>query len=647
MDNNNNISIAKNLQSSNRKNTQAKQRNNKKIDKSKNTKVVAKKKANERVITKQSEIKNIKSNKKDSNPLINSKENRSKKNIAKIRITPLGGVEEVAKNMYMVEIGDEIFVLDAGLMFPETEMIGIDAVIPDISYLVRNKQKVKGIFLSNGHVSSMGAIPYIIDKLKCPVYGSKLTIDLLKNHLKHLEIKRRIKFYYVKENNKYEFNNANVTFFKTTYSMPDSLGICIETNQGNIVYTGEFKFDQSVSKEYKSDIVKISTLGQKGVLALLSDSSNANVKGYNVPENEAAEQIDNAFYKANKRIIVTCYASNFLTISHIVKAALTQNRKILLLGEAIQDSINTARDMKYLNIEDENLISIENLKDYPQNEICILSSGDQGEPIEAMKNMAEKKIKGIQIDEGDTIMIAATPSPNMEVMLFQTLNLLVKLGAHVVTASKRLHAASHATREELKMMLNMLMPKHFIPVQGEFRKLRKHAEIAEETGVSKENIHILQKGTTLENTVLEAKEIAKGTTLEISGNKTKTIPNNVPIGNVLVDGRGIGDVEDSVLKDRKVLSNDGIFVTSYAISRKEKTLVGRPCIQTKGFVYVKKSAELIKEAEEKVIDYLENNPIKNIRECAAVKAEIRNMLASLLYDNTKRKPIIIVNFSLV
>ena len=631
MDNNNNISIAKNLQSSKRKNTQSKQRNNKKIDKNKNTKVVAKKKANERVITKQSEIKNIKSNKKDSNSLINSKENRSKKNIAKIRITPLGGVEEVAKNMYMVEIADEIFVLDAGLMFPETEMIGIDAVIPDISYLVRNKQKVKGIFLSNGHVSSMGAIPYIIDKLKCPVYGSKLTIDLLKNHLKHLGIKRRIKFYYVKENNKYEFNNANVTFFKTTYSMPDSLGICIETSQGNIVYTGEFKFDQSVSKEYKSDIVKISTLGQKGVLALLSDSSNANVKGYNVPENEAAEQIDNAFYKANKRIIVTCYASNFLTISHIVKAALTQNRKILLLGEAIQDSINTARDMKYLNIEDENLISIENLKDYPQNEICILSSGDQGEPIEAMKNMAEKKIKGIQIDEGDTIMIAATPSPNMEVMLFQTLNLLVKLGAHVVTASKRLHAASHATREELKMMLNMLMPKHFIPVQGEFRNLRKHAEIAEETGVSKENIHILQKGTTL----------------EISGNKTKTIPNNVPIGNVLVDGRGIGDVEDSVLKDRKVLSNDGIFVTSYAISRKEKTLVGRPCIQTKGFVYVKKSAELIKDAEEKVIDYLENNPIKNIRECAAVKAEIRNMLASLLYDNTKRRPIIIVNFSLV
>ena len=610
---NNNISIAKNIQ----------------VSKNVNNKQKTHQKRNNNSINK----KNIKIEKNQSNiqKEVSLKENKVKKLIPKIRITPLGGVDEVAKNMYMIEIADEIFVLDAGLMFPETEMIGIDAVIPDISYLVRNKQKVKGIFLSNGHVSSMGAVPYIIDKLKCPVYGSKLTIDLLKNHLKHLGIKRRIKFYYVKENNKYDFNNASITFFKTTYSMPDSLGICIETSQGNIVYTGEFKFDQSVSKEYKSDIVKISTLGKKGVLALLSDSSNANMKGYNVPENEAAEQIDNAFYQANKRIIVTCYASNFLTISHIVRAALGQNRKLLLLGEAIEDSINTARNMNYLAIEDENLITVDELGNYPQNEICILSSGDQGEPIEAMKNIAEKNIKGIQIESGDTIMIAATPSPNMEVMLFQTLNLLVKLGAHVVTASKRLHAASHATREELKMMLNMLMPKFFVPVQGEFRNLRKHAEIAAETGVAANNIHIL----------------AKGTTLEISGNRAKAIPNNVTVGNILVDGRGIGDVEDSVLKDRKLLSNDGIFVASYAISRKEKTLIGRPCIQTKGFVYVKKSMELIKEAEEKIIGYIESNPIKSIRECAAIKAEVRSMLSSLLYDNTKRKPIIIVNFTLI
>ena len=576
---------------------------------------------------------NIKNNKNNVIKEVQTNKNnrKPKKQQNSIKITPLGGVEEIAKNMYVVEVHDEIFVLDAGLMFPETEMLGIDAVVPDISYLVKNKSRVKGIFLANGHVSSMGAIPYIIDKLKCPIYGSKLTIDLLKNHLKQLNIRKRIKFYYVKENNKYDFNNAYVTFFKTTYSMPDSLGICITTKEGNIVYTGEFKFDQSVSKEYKSDILKISKIGSEGVLALLSDSSNANVPGYNTPENEAAEQIDNAFYQANKRIIVTCYASNFLTLGHIVKAALSQNRKLLVLGRALQDAISSARDMNYLQIEDSKLITIDELKNYPQNEICILSSGEQGEPIEAMKNIAEKKIEGIQINDGDTIMIAATPSANMEVMLFQTLNLLVKLGANVVTASKRLHASSHATKEELKMMLNMLMPKHFIPVQGEFRNLRKHAEIAKETGVLENNIHILEKGSTL----------------EITGQKSRVLPNNIQVGNVLVDGRGIGDVEDSVLKDRKLLSNDGIFVASYAISRKSKTLVGRPCIQTKGFVYVKKSMELINEAEQMVADYIINNPIKTIRDCATIKAEIRSMLSSMLYDNTKRKPIIIVNFSLI
>lgn len=572
--------------------------------------------------------KNLKNNEKSKT---NYKANPTKKSNTKVLITPLGGVEEIAKNMYMVEVANEIFVLDAGLMFPETEMIGIDAVIPDVSYLVKNKGRVKGIFLSNGHVSSMGAIPYIIDKLKCPVYGSKLSIDLLKNHLKRLNIRKRIKFITVKDNDKFEFFKTEISFFKTTYSMPDSLGICLSTPQGNIVYTGEFKFDQSVSNEYKSDILKISTIGQQGVLALLSDSSNADTKGYNVPENEAAEQIDSAFYQANKRIIVTCYSSNFLTISHIIRAALNQNRKICLLGKAIQNSVSSARKLNYLVIEDEKLIDISDLLKYPSNEICILSSGDQGEPIEAMKNIAEKKIQGVTIEEDDTIMVAATPSPNMEVMLYDTLNLLVKLGANVVTSAKKLHASSHATKEELKMMLNMLMPKHFIPVQGEFRNLRKHAEIAKETGVENKNIHILEKGTTL----------------ELLGNKFKELKNNITVGNILIDGNSVGDVENSVLKDRKLLANDGIFVASYAISRRTKELVGKPCIQTKGFIYVKKSTELINEAEEKISNYIHNNPIKSIRECSAIKSEIRSMLSSLLYDNTKRKPIIIVNFSLI
>ncbi len=549
----------------------------------------------------------------------------------KIKITPLGGVEEIAKNMYLVEINNEMFLLDSGLMFPETEMIGIDAVIPDISYIIKNRDKLKGIFLSNGHVSSIGAIPYIIDKINCPIFGSKLSLELLKSNLRKLGVKKRLKFNYVNNKSAYKFNNTTVSFFKTTYSMPDSLGIVLTTSQGEIVYTGEFKFDQSVSKEYRADMYEISRLGQNGVLALLSDSSNANTNGYNIPEQDAAIQIDKAFYKANKRLIVTCYASNFLTISHIIKSALNQNRKIVLLGSAIEDAIRSARKLGYLKLEDNKFISIEDLKNYPKNEIFILSAGEQGEPIEAIKNIAENKISNITIEEGDTVMVAATPSPTMEVMLYDTLNLLVQLGANVVATSKRLHASSHATKEELKLMLNMLRPKYFIPVQGEFRNLKRHAELAVETGVLEENVHLLEKGSTL----------------EIINEKSRVIKNNIPVGNVLIDGKRIGNLEESVLKDRKVLANDGVFVASYAISKKTKTLVGKPCIQTKGFVYIRKSTELIREAEQKVEEYIIKNPIKSIRDCSAIKLEIRNMLSSLLYDNTKRKPIIIVNFSLV
>lgn len=559
-----------------------------------------------------------------------TKKIRTTKN-EKIRITPLGGVEEVAKNMYLVEINDEMFLLDAGLMFPEVEMIGIDAVIPDITYVLKNKEKLKGIFISNGHVSSIGALPYIAGEINCPIFGSKLALELLKNNLKSLGIKRRLKFRYVNEKSSYKFGNTDVTFFKTTYSMPDSLGIVLSTKKGNIVYTGEFKFDQSVSKEYKADMYEIAKLGQNKILALISDSTNASISGYNTPEVEAARQIEEAFYDANKRLIVTCYASNFLTMGHILRASIKQNRKIFLLGEAINNAVRAARKLGYIKIEDDKFIKKENLKNYPKNEILILSSGQQGEPIEAIKNIAERRIKDITIEKDDTVMIAATPSPNMEVMLYNTLNLLSKLGANVVASSKKLHASSHATKEEVKMMINLIKPTYLIPVQGEYRNLKKHKDAAIETGMKEENIFLLEKGTTL----------------DLTAKKAKVFKKNITVGNILIDGKSVGDVEDGVLKERKILANDGIFVASYAINRKTKKLIGRPCIQTKGFVYVKKSKELIKEAEQKVAQYIEKNPIRTIRDCKQIKMEIRKMLSSLLYDNTKRRPIIVVNFSLI
>lgn len=559
-----------------------------------------------------------------------TKKIRTTKN-EKIRITPLGGVEEVAKNMYLVEINDEIFLLDAGLMFPEVEMIGIDAVIPDITYVLKNKEKLKGIFISNGHVSSIGALPYIAGEINCPIFGSKLALELLKNNLKSLGIKRRLKFRYVNEKSSYKFGNTDVTFFKTTYSMPDSLGIVLSTKKGNIVYTGEFKFDQSVSKEYKADMYEIAKLGQNKILALISDSTNASISGYNTPEVEAARQIEEAFYDANKRLIVTCYASNFLTMGHILRASIKQNRKIFLLGEAINNAVRAARKLGYIKIEDDKFIKKENLKNYPKNEILILSSGEQGEPIEAIKNIAERRIKDITIEKDDTVMIAATPSPNMEVMLYNTLNLLSKLGANVVASSKKLHASSHATKEEVKMMINLIKPTYLIPVQGEYRNLKKHKDAAIETGMKEENIFLLEKGTTL----------------DLTAKKAKVFKKNITVGNILIDGKSVGDVEDGVLKERKILANDGIFVASYAINKKTKKLIGRPCIQTKGFVYVKKSKELIKEAEQQVAQYIEKNPIRTIRDCKQIKIEIRKMLSSLLYDNTKRRPIIVVNFSLI
>ena len=559
-----------------------------------------------------------------------TKKIRTTKN-EKIRITPLGGVEEVAKNMYLVEINDEMFLLDAGLMFPEVEMIGIDAVIPDITYVLKNKEKLKGIFISNGHVSSIGALPYIAGEINCPIFGSKLALELLKNNLKSLGIKRRLKFRYVNEKSSYKFGNTDVTFFKTTYSMPDSLGIVLSTKKGNIVYTGEFKFDQSVSKEYKADMYEIAKLGQNKILALISDSTNASISGYNTPEVEAARQIEEAFYDANKRLIVTCYASNFLTMGHILRASIKQNRKIFLLGEAINNAVRAARKLGYIKIEDDKFIKKENLKNYPKNEILILSSGQQGEPIEAIKNIAERRIKDITIEKDDTVMIAATPSPNMEVMLYNTLNLLSKLGANVVASSKKLHASSHATKEEVKMMINLIKPTYLIPVQGEYRNLKKHKDAAIETGMKEENIFLLEKGNTL----------------DLTAKKAKVFKKNITVGNILIDGKSAGDVEDGVLKERKILANDGIFVASYAISRKTKKLIGRPCRQTKGFVYVKKSKELIKEAEQQVAQYIEKNPIRTIRDCKQIKIEIRKMLSSLLYDNTKRRPIIVVNFSLI
>lgn len=550
--------------------------------------------------------------------------NLVKKENEHIKMTPLGGVGEIAKNMYIVEVDDEMFMLDAGLMFPEDEMLGIDVVIPDINYVLENKEKLKGIFLSHGHVDAIGALKYIMNQIDAPIYGSRLTIALVKDRMKDAKINKKIKYYTVNNDSVMRFKNVNVSFFSTSHSIPDSLGIVIHTSHGAIVYTGEFKFDQSLSGSYRPDITKMGQIGDNGVLMLISDSTEAEKPGYNTPENVIESHINDEFAKAKGRIIVSCYASNFIRIQQVLNSAARNNRKVSFLGKSLESSFNIARKLGYFDIKEQLLIPIKDVEKYPKNEVIIIATGTQGEPIEALAQMAMNKHNILNIEEGDTVFITTTPSSNMEVILGSTINHLVKAGAHVVPTNKKIHASGHGCMEELKLMLNLMKPTYFVPVQGEFKMQIAHAKLAAEAGVLPEHIFLLEKGDCL------------------NFDGEHMLPNEkVTAGNVLIDGIGVGDVGNIVLRDRRLLSEDGIFIAVVTIDPKNRTIVAGPQIQSRGFVYVRESEALLKEAEEKVHAIVEEGLTKNKIEWAEIKQEMRDKLSKLLYEHTKRRPMII------
>ncbi|WP_390576307.1 ribonuclease J2, partial [Staphylococcus pseudintermedius] len=382
--------------------------------------------------------------------------NLVKKKNKDIRIIPLGGVGEIAKNMYIVEVDDEMFMLDAGLKFPEDEMLGIDIVIPDIQYVLENKHKLKGIFLTHGHEHAIGAVSYILEQVEAPVYGSKLTIGLVKENLKARQINKKIRYYVVNNESVMRFKGVNITFFNTTHSIPDSLGVCIHTSYGAIVYTGEFKFDQSLHGHYAPDMKKMAELGEEGVFALLSDSTEAEKPGYNTPENVIESHMFDAFAKVTGRLIVSCYASNFIRIQQVLNIANRLNRKVSFLGRSLESSFSIARKMGYFNIPKDLLIPMSEVENYPKNEVIIIATGMQGEPVEALSQMARQKHKIMNIQKGDSVFLAITASANMEVIIGNTLNELVRAGAHIIPNNKKIHASSHGCMEELKLMLNMM-----------------------------------------------------------------------------------------------------------------------------------------------------------------------------------------------
>ncbi|WP_020008633.1 ribonuclease J [Salinicoccus albus] len=550
--------------------------------------------------------------------------NASKNAQSNIKIIPLGGVGEIAKNMYVAEVDDEMFILDAGLMFPEDEMLGVDIVIPDISYIREHRQKLKGIFLSHGHEDSIGAIPYIIEALDVPIYGSKLTLALVKDRLRAKGVNKKVKFYTINSNSRMKFKNTEMVFFETSHSIPDSYGVSLETKYGSIVYTGEFKFDQSLSGGYSYNMAKMYDVARKDILALISDSTEAEKRGYNTPENVIEEHIMDGFRKARGRIVVSCYASNFVRIQQVLTNAAKTNRKVSFLGRTLESSFKVARKMGYFDIPEGLLIPSHEIENYPDNELVIVATGSQGEPIEALGSMSRGQHEVTNIKDGDIVYILTTPSSNMEVILYSTMNELVKAGASIVTPEQNIHASGHGLSEELKMMLNVMKPKYFIPVQGEFKMQIAHAKLASESGVLPENIFLLEKGDVVSYDGAEM----------ISAEK-------VTAGNVLIDGSGVGDVGNIVLRDRRMLSEDGIFIAVVTIDPKKRMIMAGPEIQSRGFVYVKESEDLLKEAEGRVYDIVNDSLDEKKIEWSTLKQGIRDDLGKYLYDNTKRRPMII------
>lgn len=550
--------------------------------------------------------------------------NLVKKKNKSIRIIPLGGVGEIAKNMYIVEVDDEMFMLDAGLMFPEDEMLGVDIVIPDIQYVIDNREKLKGIFLTHGHEHAIGAVSYVLERVNAPVYGSKLTIGLVKESLKARQVDKKIRYYVVNDESVMRFKGVNVTFFNTTHSIPDSLGVCIHTSYGAIVYTGEFKFDQSLHGHYEPDLKKMTEIGDAGVFALLSDSTEAEKPGYNTPENVIEHHMSEAFSKVRGRLIVSCYASNFIRIQQVLNIASKLNRKVSFLGRSLESSFNIARKMGYFNIPKDLLIPINEVDNYPKNEVIIIATGMQGEPVEALSQMARQKHKIMNIQKGDSVFLAITASANMEVIVGNTLNELVRAGAHILPNDKKVHASSHGCMEELKMMLNIMKPEYFIPIQGEFKMQIAHAKLASESGVKPEKIFLAESGDVI----------------NFDG-KDMSLNEKVPAGNVLIDGIGVGDVGNIVLRDRHLLAEDGIFIAVVTLDPKNRRIAAGPEIQSRGFVYVRESEALLKEAEEKVREIVEQGLQEKRIEWSEIKQNMRDQISKLLFESTKRRPMII------
>ena len=548
---------------------------------------------------------------------------RTKK--SKVKLIPLGGLGEIGKNITAIEYENEIIVIDCGLSFPDNEMYGIDLVIPDISYLLENREKVKGIFITHGHEDHIGALPYILKEINVPVYATKFTLSLIESKLIEFNMVSSCSLNEITLKEPIKTEHFACEFIRTCHSIADSCSLAITTPQGVIFHTGDFKIDYTPVDGEVIDLQRISEIGKRRVLLLMADSTNATREGFTISETIIGQNLTRLFRNAKGRVIVATFSSNVHRVQQVINSSITYGRKVAFSGRSMEKISQIAMDLGYLKVPKNTIIKLDDIHKYPDNKVTIITTGSQGEPMSALSRIASGNHKKIALKEKDYIIISASPIPGNTKLITKLIDVLISKGAEVIyDAMEEVHVSGHACREELKLIHSLIKPKYFVPVHGEYRHLKEHAELAKSLGMDEKNIFLLDNGDVLELTGKKAV-------------KTKS----VHTGTVYVDGSGVGDVGNIVLRDRKVLSQDGILTAVLAIDKEAKEIISGPDIISRGFVYVKDSNDLLNEAADLIKREVEYCLDNDILDWYSIKSKIKSSLGQFLYTKTKRKPMII------
>ena len=551
---------------------------------------------------------------------------KSKAEPKPIKVSFLGGLNEVGKNMTLFEYGEDMFLVDCGLAFPDQDMLGVDLVLPDFTYVERNADRIRGIVITHGHEDHIGGLPYLLKVLNVPVYGTKLTIGLIQGKLREHGLLNSASLNVIKPGDVITLGGFTVEAIHVNHSIPDALGLAIRCEGGTIVHTGDFKIDTTPIDGGMMDLGRLAEIGQEGVLCLMSDSTNAERPGFTESERKVGESFETLFRKAgNNRIIVATFSSNIHRVQQIMNVAASLGRKVALVGRSLENVVSISAELGYLNVPEGIVIDINMINRYPADKLVIITTGSQGEPMSALTRMAFSDHRKVEIHPNDYVIISATPIPGNEKTVSRVVNELMKLGADVVYEKMyEVHVSGHACQEELKMIMGIVKPKYFIPVHGELKHLRKHAGLALSMGIPKENILIADNG--------RVAEISK---------KALRCTSTVPAGRVFVDGYGVGDVGSVVLRDRKHLAQDGLVIVAVCIDRESGMIVSGPDVVTRGFVYVKESEELINAAREVAVEAIEAQTDGGYFDWNSIKASLRDEISHLMYERTKRSPMIL------